>query len=107
MLDANILYWFLSACIAIGFGVIGLSWEHMRRQLNGALSADQKFTFYPLLPHIFRGFLSKRDGLGHFMTVLDQYGKTYPSSSLPKKIAFGVVIWILCFMGLLASGIGR
>jgi len=107
MLDPNILYWFLGACITIGFGVIAFSWEQMRRELNSALSAEQKFTFYPPLPHIFRGFLSKPDDLGHFMTVLDQYGKTYPSSPLPKKVAIGVVIWILCFMALLAGGIGR
>jgi hypothetical protein len=48
-----------------------------------------------------------RDDLGHFIDVLDQYKGVYPYSSLPKKLALGLVAWILCFMGLLASGVGR
>ena len=106
-LIANLVYCAFGACAIAGLGAIAFFWDRMRRELNSALSAEQKFTFYPPLPHIFRGFLSKPDDLGHFMTVLDQYGKTYPSSPLPKKVAIGVVIWILCFMALLAGGIGR
>ena len=107
MLDANIIYWLFGACITAGFGAIGFSWERMRRQLNHVLPAEQKLTFYPPLPHAFGDFVSKPNDLGHFVTILDKYGKTYPSSSLPKKVAIGVIVWVLCFMALLASGVGR
>lgn len=107
MLNAHLIYWLLTACTTAGFGVIGFSWERMRRQLNQALPAEQKLTFYPPLPHAALNLGSKSVNFGHFVTILDKYGKLYPSSSLPKKVAFGVVIWILCFMALLASGVGR
>lgn len=107
MLNANLLYWLLAACITAGFGAIGFSWERMRRQLNQVLPAEQKLTFYPPLAHVFGDIAWKSHDLGHFVTVLDKYGKIYPSSSLPKRVAFGVVIWILCCMALLASGVGR
>ena len=107
MLDENIAYWLVVTCIVAGFGAIGFSWERMRRQLNQVLPSEQRVTFYPPLPHTFGEIVWKSNDLGHFVTVLDQYRKIYPSSLLPKKVAIAVVIWILCFMGLLASGVGR
>lgn len=107
MLDANIIYWLFGISIVAGFGVIGFSWDQMRRQLNQGLPSEQKVTFYPPLPRTFGDLVSKPSGFGHFVTVLDKYGKIYPSSSLPRKVAIGVVMWILCFMTLLASGVGR
>lgn len=107
MLDANIAFYLFGTCIVAGFGAIGLSWEQMRRELNRVLPSEQKVTLYPPLPHTFGELVWKTNDLGHFVTVLDQYGKIYPSSSLPKKVAIAVVVWILCFMALLASGVGR
>jgi hypothetical protein len=104
---ANIVYWLFGACIAGGFGAIGFSWDRMRRELNRVLSPEQKLTWYPPLPHALGELVWGTNDLGHFLSVLDRYEKAYPSSSLPKHVAVGVVIWILCFMSLLASGIGR
>jgi len=107
MLDTNIAFWLVATCMVAGFGVIGFSWERMRRELNRVLPSEQKVTLYPPLPHSFGELVWKTNDLGHFVTVLDQYGKIYPSSSLPKKVAIAVVVWILCIMALLASGVGR
>jgi hypothetical protein len=104
---ASIVYWLFGASIAAGFGAIGFSWDRMRRQLNRMLSPEQKLTWYPPLPHALGELFWGTNDLGHFLNVLDRYEKAYPSSSLPKHVAVGVVIWILCFMSLLASGIGR
>jgi hypothetical protein len=107
MLDTNITFWLIATCMVAGFGAIGLSWERMRRQLNQVLPSEQRVTFYPPLPQSFGELVWKTNDLGHFVAVLDQYGKIYPSSPLPKKVAIAVVIWILCVMALLASGVGR
>lgn len=107
MLGTNAMFWLISTGMIAGFGAIGFSWEQMRRQLNRVLPSEHKVTFYPPLLQSFEQLIWKTNGLGHFVTVLDQYGKVYPSSPLPKKVAIAVVVWILCFMALLASGVGR
>jgi hypothetical protein len=107
MLDTNIAFWLVSTCMVAGVAVIGFSWERMRRQLNQVLPSEQRVTFYPPLPQSFGELVWKTNDLGHFVAVLDQYGKIYPSSPLPKKVAIALVIWILCVMALLASGVGR
>jgi hypothetical protein len=107
MLETNITLWLVSICMIAAFGVIGFSWERMRRQLNQALPSEQKITLYPPLPQRFGELVWKTNDLGHFVTVLDQYTKTHPLSPLPKKVAIALVGWIICFMGLLASGVGR
>ena len=106
-LIANLVSWVFGVCAVAGLGAIAFLWEKMRRDLNLALPAEQKVSFYPSLPKSLREIIFRRNNLGHFVQVLDQYEDTYPSSSLPKKLAIGVVAWILCFMGLLASGVGR
>ena len=107
MLDTNIAFWLVSTCITAGVVAIGFSWERMRRQLNQVLPSEQRVTFYPPLPQSFGELVWRTNDLGHFVAVLDQYRKIYPSSPLPKKVAIAVVIWILCVMALLASGVGR
>jgi len=107
MLDTNIAFWLVSTCITSGVVAIGFSWERMRRQLNQVLPSEQRVTFYPPLPQSFGELVWRTNDLGHFVAVLDQYRKIYPSSPLPKKVAIAVVIWILCVMALLASGVGR
>jgi hypothetical protein len=103
---ANLLYWVLAASGVTGLVAIALLWERMRRHLNLALPATQRVSIYPAPPKSFREIF-KAPNLGHFVDVLDQYEHIYPYSPLPKKVAFGAVIWILGFMALLASGIGR
>ncbi len=103
----NSAYWILSSCIAVGFAAIAFSWEHMRRQLNQVLPAEHRISMFPAPAITVEELVWKTNELGHFLDVLDQYRKIRPSSSLPKKVAFAVVIWILCLMGLLASGVGR
>jgi hypothetical protein len=104
---ANLAYWVFGAGVVAGLGLIGFSWERMRRELNLALPAEQKVSAYPQLPKSLRELFCKSNEVGHFINVLDQYEDVYPYSRLPKKLALGVVAWILCFMGLLASGVGR
>ena len=106
-LIANAAYWFFGSCIAIGFGAIGFSWEQMRKHLNQVLPSGQRISMFPPPAKSLEELVCKTNALGHFLNVLDTYGKIYPSSPLPKKVAIGVVAWILCFMGLLASGVGR
>jgi hypothetical protein len=103
---ANVAYLLLGTCIAAGLGAIGFLWERMRRQLNRVLPSEQKVTLCPPLPRSFGELVGKTNKLSHFLNVLDQYRKVYPSSSLPKNVALGLIIWILCFIGILASGIG-
>jgi hypothetical protein len=106
---ANLAYWLLGVCIAAGLGAIGLLWERMRRQLNRVLPSEQKVTLYPSLPTLPKSFeelVGHTNELDPFLKVLDQYKKVYPSSSLPKNVALGVVIWILCFIAFLATGNG-
>lgn len=100
-------YWFFGSCVAVGFGAIGFSWERMRKQLNQVLPSEQRVSMFPPPSKTLEELVWKTNALGHFLDVLDTYGKIYPSSALPKKVAIGVVIWILCFMTLLASGVGR
>jgi hypothetical protein len=107
MLVTNIVFGLVGASMVAGFGAIGFWWERMRRQLNQVLPFEQRLTLYPPLPQAFGDIIAKPNDLGHFVTVLDKYGKTYPSSPLPKKVALAVVVWILCLMGLLASGVGH
>ena len=102
----NLVYWVFGACAIAGLGAIAFFWERMRRDLNLALPADQRVSIYPSLRKPLREMIS-RPGLGHFVEVLDQYEDAHPYSSLPKKLALAVVAWILCFMALLASGVGR
>jgi hypothetical protein len=104
---ANATYWMFGICFVAGLGAIGFSWEQMRRQLNQVLPSEQRVTFYPPLPQSFGELVWKTNDLGHFVAVLDQYRKIYPSSPLPKKVAIALVIWILCVMALLVSGVGR
>ena len=104
---SNLVYWIFSACAVGGLGAIAFLWERMRRDLNLALPAEQKVSIYPSLPKSLHDFIFRSNDLGHFVNVLDRYEGIYPSSSLPKKLAFGVVAWILCLMCLLASGVGR
>jgi len=106
-LITNVVYWLFGTCVVAGFGVIGFSWERMRKQLNQVLPSGQKVAMFPPPARSFEELVWKTNGLGHFLTVLDQYRKIYPSSSLPQNVAMGVVAWILCFMALLASGVGR
>jgi hypothetical protein len=103
----NLIYWVSGACAIAGLSAIAFVWERMRRELNLALPAQQKVSIYPPLLKSFRGTIFPSNNLGHFIDVLDRYEDAYPYSSLPKKLAFALVAWILCFMGLLASGIGR
>ncbi|MGH9517986.1 MAG: hypothetical protein ACRD3P_20140 [Terriglobales bacterium] len=103
---ANLVYWALGACVVAGFGAIAFVWERMRRDLNLALPAEQSVSIYPPLRTSFREIIFRTNDLGHFIEVLDQYQDMYPYSALPKKLALGLVAWILCFMGLLASGVG-
>ncbi|MCU1270211.1 MAG: hypothetical protein JWN74_1505 [Acidobacteriaceae bacterium] len=106
---ANVAYWLLATCVAAGLGAIGFLWERMRRQLNQVLPTEQKVTLYPSLPTMPKSFeelVGQTNELGPFLKVLDQYRKFYPSSSLPKNVALGVVIWILTFIAFLATGIG-
>jgi hypothetical protein len=103
---ANAAYWVFGICFAAGFGAIGFSWERMRRQLSQVLPSEQKVTLYPSLPKSFGEIVGRTNELGPFLKVLDQYKRVYPSSSLPKNVALGVVIWILCFIAFLATGIG-
>jgi hypothetical protein len=104
---ADLVYWVFGACAAAGLGAIAFLWERMRRDLNLTLPASQKISIYPSLPKSLREIVFKPKDFGHFIEVLDQYEDIYPYSPLPKKLALGVVAWILCFMGLLASGVGR
>jgi hypothetical protein len=104
---ANLVYWVFGASAIAGLGAIAFLWERMRRDLNLALPAEQKVSIYPSPPKSFREMIFRPNDLGHFIGVLDQYKGVYPYSSLPKKLALGLVAWILCFMGLLASGVGR
>ena len=106
-LVANLVYWIFGACAVAGLGAIAFLWERMRRELNLALPAKQKISIYPSLPKALREIVVRPNDLGRFVNVLDQYEGLYPDSSLPKKLAVGIVAWILCFMGLLASGVGR
>jgi hypothetical protein len=106
---ANAASWVFGICFAAGFGAVGFSWELMRRQLNRMLPSEQKVTLYPSLPTLPKSFeelVGQTNELGPFLKVLDQYRRVYPSSSLPKNVAFGVVIWIICFIAFLATGIG-
>jgi hypothetical protein len=107
MLDANIIDSLLGVGIAAGLGAIGFTWERMRRDLNLALPAEQKVSIYPSLPKSLRKMIFRPNDLGHFINVLDQYEDIYPHSGLPKKLALGVVVWIFCFLGLLAAGVGH
>ncbi len=107
MLDTNVIVWLMGTCMMVGFGAIGFSWERMRRQVNELLANEQRVTFYPPLPRSFGELIGKTNDLGHFVTVLDKYTKIHPLSTLPKKIAIALVLWILCFMGLLAGGVGH
>ena len=104
---ANLVYWVFGASAVAGLGAIAFFWEKMRRDLNLALPAEQKVSICPSLPKSLRELIFRPNDLGHFIEVLDQYEDIYPYSPLPKKLALGVVAWILCFMGLLASGVGR
>src|SRR3954463_2769996 len=103
---ANLVYWVFDDSAIAGLGAIGFLWDRMRRDLNLALPAEQKVSIYPSPPKSLRELIFRPNGLGHFIDVLDQYEDIYPNSSLPKKLAFGLVAWILCLMGLLASGVG-
>ena len=106
---ANATYWVFGICIAAGLGAIVFSWERMRRELNRALPSEQKVTLYPSLPTLPKSFgeiVGRTNELGPFLKVLDQYKRLYPSSSLPKNVALGLIIWILFFVGILATGIG-
>ena len=104
---ANLVYWVLCACAIAGLGAIAFLWERMRRDLNLALPTERKVSIYPSPPKSIREMILRPNDLGHFIEVLNQYEELYPYSSLPKKLAFGLVAWILCFMGLLACGVGR
>jgi hypothetical protein len=106
-LIANLVYWVFGACAIAGLGAIAFLWERMRRDLNLALPAEQKVSIYPSPPKFLREMIFRSNHLGHFIDVLDRYEGLHPYSSLPKKLALGLVAWILCFMGLLASGVGR
>lgn len=104
---ANLLYRLLAAFSLAGLSAIVFFWERMRRDLNMALPAEKKISICPSLPKSLRGIVVRINGLGHFINVLDHYEDIYPYSALPKNLALGLVAWILCFMGLLASGVGR
>jgi hypothetical protein len=106
-LIANLVYWVFGACAIAGLGAIAFLWDSMRRDLNLALPAEQKVSIYPSPPKSIREIIFRSNGLGHFIDVLDQYEDLHPNSSLPKKLALGLVAWILCLMALLASGVGR
>jgi len=103
---ANATYWVFGICIAAGLGAIVFSWERMRRQLNRVLPSEQKVTLYPSLPRSVGELVGRTNELGPFLKVLDQYRRVYPSSSLPKNVALGLIIWIIFFIGILATGIG-
>src|SRR5437764_15300476 len=104
---ANLVHWVFGACAIGGLGAIAFLWERMRRDLNLALPTERKVSIYPSPPKSIREMILRPNDLGHFIDVLDQYEDLYPYSSLPKKLALCLVAWILCFMGLLASSIGR
>jgi len=104
---ANLVYWVFVACVVAGVAAIACLWEKMRRELNLALPAEQKVSIYPSLPTSLHDFMLRSNDLGHFVNVLDRYEDIYPSSRLPKNLALGVVVWILCFMAMLATGVGR
>jgi hypothetical protein len=103
----NLVYWVFAACAVGGFGAIAFFWERMRRDLNLVLPAERKVPPYPPVPKSLDEIILKSNELGHFINVLDQYEDIYPHSALPKKLALGVVAWIICFMALLASGVGH
>lgn len=104
---ANLACWVFGACAVGGLGAIAFLWERMRRDLNLALPAEQRVPIYPSLPKSLHDIILRPNNLGHFVNVLDRYEDVYPSSPLPKKLALGVVAWILCFMAILAAGVGR
>ena len=104
---AYIFYLLFGACIVAGFAVIGFSWERMRQQVNQVMTPEEQIPWHSPMPRTFGSLFSKTNEIGHFLSVLDQYRNIYPSSPLPKKVALGIVVWILSFMALLASGIGR
>jgi hypothetical protein len=106
-LITNAVYWFMCACVVVGFGSLAFSWERMRQELNQVLPSEQKIAWYPPLPQSFGQLVWRTNELGYVLNVLDQYRKFHPLSSLPKKVAFGLVIWILCFMAMLARGVGH
>lgn len=106
-LITNAAYWFFGSCVAVGFGAIAFSWERMRQQLNLVLPSEHRISMFPAPARTMEELVCKTNGLGHFLEFLDQYREIYPASSLPRKVAFSVVIWILSFMALLASGVGR
>ena len=104
---ANLVYWVFSACAVVGLAAIAFCWERMRRDVNLTLPAHQKVSICPSLPKSAREILIRFNDLGHFIEVLDQYEDIYPHSALPRNLALGLVAWILCCMGLLASGVGH
>ena len=106
-MDSNYCLLVFGACAIGGLGAIAFLWERMRRDLNLALPAERKVSIYPSPPKSFREMIFRSNDLGHFIDVLDQYEDIYPNSSLPKKLALGLVAWILGLMALLASGVGR
>jgi hypothetical protein len=103
---ANLVYWVFAACAVAGLGTIAFFWERMRRDLNLALPAEQRVSIYPSLRKPLAEIFLGSNDLGHFIEVLDQYENIHPQSRLPKKLALGLVAWILGFLGLLASGVG-
>jgi len=107
MLDTKIVLGIVGTCMVAGFGVIGFTWDRMRRDLNLALPSEKKVSIYPSPPKSLKEMIFRPKDLGHFINVLDQYEDVYPYSPLPKKLALGVVAWIICLMGLLASGVGH
>jgi uncharacterized membrane protein YesL len=104
---ANIVYSLFGACIVAGFAVIGFSWERMRQQVNQVLAPEEQIPWHPQIPQTFSSLFWKTNEIGYFLSVLDLYRKIYPSNPLPKNVALGIVVWILCFMALLASAVGR
>jgi hypothetical protein len=103
---AATVYWLFGACVVAGFAVIGFSWERMRRQVNRVSAPGEKI-LWPPMPQTFGSLFWKTNDIGYFLGVLDRYLEVYPSSPLPRNVALGVVVWILCLLGLLASGVGR
>jgi hypothetical protein len=104
---ANLVCWVFAASAVAGLAAIAFFWERMRRELNLALPAEQKVSIYPSPKKSLRELFFRSNDLGHFVEVLDQYEDIYPHSALPRKLALGLVAWIICFMALLASGVGH
>jgi hypothetical protein len=101
----TIAYWAFGSCFVAGVGVILVSLNRLRKELNSALPVGEKVSLHPPLPHSFGQLILRTNLLAHSLELLEKHRKYYPSSSLPRILTVALLCTVLSFIGFVISAV--